>query len=226
MPQFFEVGDVVRFHQNAKGGFRKGEVYEIRGIEGREVSIAKAGDGKPRLLNLDTATHYGVFRAEEIGVAIGDRLRLLQNTTSLDGRRLNNGTIFEVTSIKGDLMILNGVHRVRLESGIFDHGYVSTSNSSQGKTAEKIIISQSTGSLKASSLEQFYVSASRGRDGISIWTDSKADLLEAVMKSDQRMLATEFSDEDGADRKLRDNELILEQVEEIELVGYCEQGGR
>ncbi len=226
MPQFFEVGDVVRFHQKATGGFRKGEVYEIRGIEGGVVSIAKAGESEPRLLNLDAAANYGVFRVEEIGVAIGDRLRLLQNTTSLDGKRLNNGTVFDVTSIKKDLMILNGVHRIRLDSGIFDHGYVSTSHSSQGKTAEKIIISQSSNSLTASSLEQFYVSSSRGRDEISIWTDSKADLLEAVMKSDQRMLATEFSDEGDTKIEMRENELILNQVEEIELIGCYEKGGR
>lgn len=226
MPQFFEVGDVVRFHQNAKGGFRKGDVYEIRGIDGREVSIGKAGESEPQLLKLDAAAHYGVFRAETIEVAIGDRLRLLQNTNSLDGKRLNNGTVFGVTAIEGDLMILNGVHRVRLDSGILDHGYVSTSHSSQGKTAEKIIISQSSNSLNASSLEQFYVSSSRGRDEISIWTDSKADLLEAVMKSDQRMLATEFALDGLPQESLREDELVIGRVEEIELVGCCEQGVR
>lgn len=226
MPQYFEVGDVVRFHQNAKGGFRKGDVFAICGIEGREVSIAKGGDNEPQLLNLDVAAHYGIFRREEIGVSVGDKLRLLQNSASFDGKRLHNGTVYEVTGMRGEIMILNGRHRVRMDSGLFDHGYVSTSHSSQGKTADKVIISQSTASLRASSLEQFYVSASRGRDGISIWTDSKADLLEAVSKSDQRMLATEFALDGLPQESLREEELVIGRVEEIELVGCCEQGGR
>lgn len=92
MPQYFEVSDVVRFHQNAKGGFRKGDVYQICSIDGRAVSIAKVGESETQLLNLDSAERYGIFRIEEISVAIGDKLRLLQNKTSLDGKKLNNGT--------------------------------------------------------------------------------------------------------------------------------------
>lgn len=226
MPQYFEVGDVVRFHQNAKSGFRKGDVFAICGIEGRDVSIVKAGDSEPRLLNLDVAAHYGIFRNEEIGVSVGDKLRLLQNSASFDGKRLHNGAVYEVTSIRGETMVLNGRHRVRMDSGLFDHGYVSTSHSSQGKTADKVIISQSAASLRASSLEQFYVSASRGRDGISIWTDSKVDLLEAVSKSGQRMLATEFAITGPPRTSLREDELAIDRVEEIELVGCYEQGGR
>jgi conjugative relaxase-like TrwC/TraI family protein len=226
MPQYFEVGDVVRFHQNAKGGFRKGDVFAICGIDGRSVSIARSGEDEPQLLDLDVAAHYGIFRSEEIGVAVGDKLRLLQNSAAFDGKRLYNGTVYEVTAIRGETMILNGRHSVRMDSGLFDHGYVSTSHSSQGKTADKVIISQSAASLRASSLEQFYVSASRGRDEISIWTDNKADLLEAVMKSDRRMLATEFTLEALPQKSLREQELVIGHVEEIELVGYCEQGER
>ncbi len=224
LPSFFEVGDAVRFHQNAKGGFRKGEVYHIRGIEGRDVLVAREGNHAPRLLNLDATAHFGVFRCEEISVAVGDKLRLLQNIASIDGVRLHNGTVCQVTAMDGRHMILNGKHRVRMDCGLFDHGYVSTSHASQGKTADKIIISQSTSSLGAASLEQFYVSSSRGRDEISIWTDSKADLLEAVTKSDQRLLATDFTLERTAGLNLGGEELTMDQVEEIELVGLC--GGR
>ena len=226
MPQFFETGDVVRFHQNGKGGFIKGDVFEITGIDGRSVTIIKRGETEPQFLNLDAAAHYGVFRSEKFSVAVGEKLRLLQNTSSLDGKRLHNGTVYEVTELRGEEMILNGKHRVRADSGIFDHGYVSTSHSSQGKTTDKVIISQSGNSFRASNMEQFYVSVSRGRDEISIWTDSKADLLEAVMKSDQRMLASEFVTERSRGNEMSCDALILEQVEEIELVGYCERSGR
>ena len=55
-----------------------------------------------------------------------------------------------------------------------------------------MILSQSALSLDASSLEQFYVSVSRGRDAISIFTDTKADLLNAVVDPEHRMLASEL----------------------------------
>jgi hypothetical protein len=66
------------------------------------------------------------------------------------------------------------------------------------------------------------VSASRGRDEISIWTDSKADLLEAVMKSGQRLLATEFAASSIPVIDRSKEELIMERVEEIELLGICD----
>jgi conjugative relaxase-like TrwC/TraI family protein len=114
MPHLFELGDIVRFHQNAKGGFRKGEVFEIRRIDGRNVSIAKPGECATRLLNLEAAAHYGVFRSAKIGISVGDKLRLLQNTSSLDGRRMHNGTIYEITAIRGDEMILNILPRIKI----------------------------------------------------------------------------------------------------------------
>jgi len=38
--------------------------------------------------------------------------------------------------------------------------------------------------LPAASREQFYVSASRGRQGVSIYTDNKSRMIEAVRKDD------------------------------------------
>jgi predicted RNA-binding protein with PIN domain len=67
-----------------------------------------------------------------------------------------------------------------------------TSHASQGKTTDKIIISQSSLSGKASSIEQFYVSVSRGRQAVSIYTDDKAELIKAVAQSTQRISATEL----------------------------------
>ena len=55
----------------------------------------------------------------------------------------------------------------------FTHGYYTTSPASQGKSVEKVLIMQSSSSGKATSQEQFYVSASRGKFGISIYTDDK-----------------------------------------------------
>lgn len=67
-----------------------------------------------------------------------------------------------------------------------------TSHSSQGKTVDRVFVGQSSESFPASSPEQFYVSASRARESVTIYTDNKHDLLDAVNRSDERLSATEL----------------------------------
>ncbi len=72
------------------------------------------------------------------------------------------------------------------------HGYVVTSHASQGKTVDRVFVGQSSQSFPASSREQFYVSCSRARERVTIYTDDKVDLKEAINQSDERVSATEF----------------------------------
>ena len=95
-------------------------------------------------------------------------------------------------TVGGDL-VLDDKHILSPDHAMLNYGYVTTSHASQGKTCGKVIISQSAMSFPAASLEQFYVSASRGKSAISIYTDDKHDLLEMARKSGQRLLATELS---------------------------------
>ena len=97
--------------------------------------------------------------------------------------RLNNGAIYEVASFKRDGGIeLNNGWVVPKDYGHFNHGYVTTSHASQGKTVDKVLIAQSSQSFGASSQEQFYVSVSRGRKGVEVFTDDK-ELLKEQIKS-------------------------------------------
>ena len=47
-------------------------------------------------------------------------------------------------------------------------------------------------SFRASSKQQFYVSVSRGKHAVSIYTDDKTELLQAVSQSAERKSATEL----------------------------------
>ena len=47
-------------------------------------------------------------------------------------------------------------------------------------------------SFAASSREQFYVSASRGTQQVTIYTEDKEELLDAVKRSEERLTATEL----------------------------------
>ena len=70
-------------------------------------------------------------------------------------------------------------------------------------------MAQSSESFGAASMEQFYVSASRGKEAISIYTDDKEQLLRSVQESSQRLSATELVDtQDRTQEKIREIEQI------------------
>ena len=85
--------------------------------------------------------------------------------------------------------------------GNLDHGYVTTSHASQGKTVDHVFIAQSSASLAASSAEQFYVSASRGKHAISVYTDDKERLRENISCFHTRTSAHELVEAKRARQK-------------------------
>lgn len=198
-PLNYAPGDVLVYHQNAKG-HRKGE----RVIVGDEP------------LPLDQTERFQVYRPSVLPVAPGDVLRITRNGTTADGRhRLNNGAQYMVRGFDagGNIVLANG-WTVSKDYGHLAHGYVVTSHASQGKTVDRVFIGQSSDSLPASSREQFYVSVSRGREQATVYTDDKEALLEAVSRSDDRLTATEFV----AERDLRERATTLQRLERLAAV--------
>jgi hypothetical protein len=170
-------GDVLEFHQNAKG-FRKGQ----RVVVGREK------------LPLGQAARFQAFNAGELCLSPGDMVRITKNGLTVDGeRRLNNGARYTVKGFNspGDLVLNNG-WAVSKHFGHLAYGYVVTSHASQGKTVDCVFVGQSSLSFPASSREQFYVSCSRGRQSVTVYCDDKEALREAVAESDERITATEL----------------------------------
>jgi hypothetical protein len=91
----------------------------------------------------------------------------------------------------GDLKLTNG-WVIDKNYGNLAHGYCQTSHVAQSKTVDRVFVAQSVASLGASSAEQFYVSVSRARDNVAIYTDDKARLAEAIQSSGARMTAHEM----------------------------------
>ncbi len=171
-------GDVLQFHQNAKGFIR-----------GQRVTVD--GNGP---LPLDQAARFQAFHSTTITLAPGDVVRITHNGMTADGKhRLNNGSLYRIDRFdnKGNIVLGNG-WTVGKDFSHWAHGYVVTSHASQGKTVDRVFVGQSSQSFPASSREQFYVSCSRARERVIIYTDNKVDLREAINQSDERVSATEF----------------------------------
>jgi ATP-dependent exoDNAse (exonuclease V) alpha subunit len=170
-------GDVLEFHQNAKD-------Y----VKGQQVTVGETP------LPLDQAARYQAYRTGELELAAGDLVRITKNGTTSDKKhRLNNGSIYRIQGFdrRGDIILQNG-WKVSKDFGHLTYGYVVTSHASQGKTVDRVFIGQSADSFGGSSREQFYVSASRARQQVTVYTDSKESLLSAVKRSEDRMTATEL----------------------------------
>src|SRR5262249_53582762 len=107
--------------------------------------------------------------------------------------RFNNGHIVTVEGFteKGDMKLANGVILPKT-FGHLAHGYVDTSHASQGKTVDKVFIAVGDESLKAANRQQWYVSVSRGREGVKIYTEDADALKAAVQKSPERLSVSEM----------------------------------
>jgi len=199
----FKLGQVLEFHQNVKG-FGKGQKWEVKTVEaGGRVLVSPVGlVGLSRVqeLPLKEAERFSVYERQKLGVSVGDTVRITQNVMSADGKlRLKNNSLHKVEILEGDCMKLsplNGLGKAALlevsAGGHVTHGLVVTSHASQGKTVDHVLISQPTGTFGGTSEEQFYVSASRGRESVEIYTDSKELLRDAIQRSEGRQTAHEL----------------------------------
>ncbi len=122
-----------------------------------------------------------------------DRLHLKANRKLASGGRVTNGELVTVKSVGADGKIKLADGRV-LDASYreFLPGYAVTSYGSQGKTVDYVLFSDSTVKA-ATSAEQWYVSISRGRRGIRIFTPDKEQLRENIRRTGHRPLAMEFA---------------------------------
>jgi len=185
-------GQFIQFVQNAKG-FKRGDRVEVLAADKDGIYVQQK-DGSPALLDYGNEDRFNVYMQKEIELAKGDKIRITQNGLTHDKKRLNNGSLYEVKAIdkRNGKLTLNNGWVVSNDFGNLTHGYVTTSHSSQGKTVDQVIIAQSSDSLPASDLKQFYVSSSRGKSAISIYTDDREQLMDAVREQSTRLSATEL----------------------------------
>ncbi len=187
----YQPGDVLLFHQNAKGGFKKGQ----------RLTVAD-----PAAVPLSEAEKFTLYRPETMSVAKGDRLRFTGNVKAFrSDHSYKNGDTATVAGFTpaGNLRLDDG-RVIRADAGLLRHGFVETSYGSQGKTVQKAILGMSTWSLGAINQEQIYVSASRAKEAVTIFTDNKAAVMEAVQRTSRKDAALDLlSDREKAQHRHR-----------------------
>lgn len=193
-PAMYQVGDVVQFHRHAGFGFKASDRGEVLGHTERGVMVRRQRDGAETRLPVEAAKRFQVYEEATLPVAIGDRIRITANGKTADGKhRLNNGAFYDLAGFdkRGRMTLGNGW---TLPEG-FGHiapGYCVTSDASQGRTVDHVILAQSEISGPAGSQQQFYTSVTRGRHEVTVLTDDKQRLLQSIEKDATRTSATEL----------------------------------
>lgn len=183
----YQPQQVIQFHQNTPG-FRKGEKVTVLAREGTAITVRDEA-GNVKALDLRQAKHFQVFDPKTVPIGRGDMIRFSQNGFTADGKhRLQNGDIRQVKGFtrSGDIRLNNG-WVVSRSFGHIQHGYAVTSHASQGKTVDHVLVAiNSRSAMTTGSSEQAYVSISRGRQSVTIYTDCKAAVMEAAKISSAR----------------------------------------
>lgn len=214
--QNYRTGLVVQFHQNAHG-LTRGQRVTVSSVNSDGSVHVQDETGREQPLPLYQSSRFQVYETQTLPLAPGDKIRITQNGFTADGKhRLNNGAEYQVRGFtkNGDLKLSNG-WVIGKNYGNLAHGYCQTSHVAQSKTVDRVFVAQSMASFGASSAEQFYVSVSRAREAVMVYTDNKVRLAEAIQFSGVRMSAHELlklpvptKHDDPLDSILRDKGIV------------------
>ncbi len=178
----YELGDVVMPTRNYKRrGLEKGKLYKVID-KGTDQLTVEASDGTT--LKVNTGFEGAVYQCNEIEIAVGERLQWKKNDLQLQRR---NGQEFVVTAVDEETQTAQIQYKDSERSETIDlkqaqnldYALVTTTYSSQGKTAERALISADY----TIGQESFYVAVSRAKDSVKLFTEDKQYLLELAQKS-------------------------------------------
>jgi len=196
----YEPGDIVRYTRGSNAvGVQSGEYVRVVGID-REENLLTIKRENGRQLTYDPHRLHGVSVYQEVEreFSAGDRV---QFTAPYRDEHIANRQLGTVQHLDAE-----GNLKVRLDSGQdvqfnirehphIDHGYAVTSHSSQGATADRVLVhvdtEQAHDQLVNSRLA--YVSVSRGRYDAQIYTNDAEKLGQDLSRdvSKQSALETE-----------------------------------
>lgn len=211
-PSEYRPGESVTFNRNyPKEGIARGDTFKIDRTEsGKVYLIAPDGshktwtpirpNGRPYDVTVSKEKESGLaitaYKKEEINLQKGDTIRFTENinkTGQAPGqpkeREFVNGTTATVVGVKNGVALIdyNGKQQP-LDLGSartqhIEHSYCSTAYSSQGATADRVLIAADTQKDKMLLGEKTgLVALTRGKHEAVVYTDNREKLTEAFGK--------------------------------------------
>jgi AAA domain/TrwC relaxase len=183
----YEFNDVVRYARASKEtGMEHGEYARVKSVDADKnlLTVVRA-DGSELTYDPRRQQGVSVYREEPRSFAVGDRIQFTAPANDLKVANRELGMV-EAIGQDGQMRLkMDGGRNVHLdprEHPHLDHGYAVTSHSSQGQTAERVLIHVDT-ELAAKDLlnsRMAYVAVSRGAEDAQVYTNDRAKLPEAL----------------------------------------------
>jgi conjugative relaxase-like TrwC/TraI family protein len=178
----YEINDVIRYARGSKAiGIEAGAYALVVAINPAanqltvEIANQELTTYDPRRL-----TGVSVYRENERELSVGDRIQFTAPDKSLG---VANRDLAAIESIAPDGRVtarLDNNRQIEFNAGEhrhFDHGYAVTSHSSQGLTAERVLVHADTSVHPDLLNSRFaYVSISRASHEVTLFTDDLAKL--------------------------------------------------
>jgi hypothetical protein len=149
----YRVGLVIEFHRRAQGGFKSGEKWTV--VDLHLDAVLAARDGRQTLLPLSQAKSFEVYSQEELPLAAGDSVRITKNYRRGPARFTNN-ELCRVSSIDAcGIRLADGCVIKADEALHVDQDIAITSDASQGKTVDQVIVSVRVSAFSQANEAQF-----------------------------------------------------------------------
>jgi len=193
--QNYNVGDLIQAERDYPHiGMKRGVLYEVVDSgPGNRLKVRDAGKNEVTFSPKQIHRALSIYTPETAELARGDRVRVTRNDAALD---IANGDRFEVMkATRASVTLTNGQRVFELAADRplqVDHAYATTVHSSQGATADRILIDAATHS-RTTTKDVYYVAISRAKLEVWIYTDNLEKLSKAVAREAQKHAAHDLA---------------------------------
>jgi hypothetical protein len=174
----YAPGRIVAFHSRTAGGFRPGEKWTVRETNCETVTLES--NGKVRQFKPSSKGKWDLFVSSTMQVSVGDQIRVTAGFR--EGKNVfKNNDVTKVREITKTELVLDDDRRMRRDGARIDQGVCITSHASQCRTVDQVVALPDGADAKG-----WYVSLSRARDSMRVFTRNKAALRQSVMQPGER----------------------------------------
>jgi ATP-dependent exoDNAse (exonuclease V) alpha subunit len=178
---------VLRYSRSSQEtGIAKGEYARVTRVDAPNNRLTvERKDGTEQSYDPRRQQGVSVYREQERAFSVGDRVQLTAPSPDLKLANRELGTVEAIGQDGRMSLKMDGGREVELDSAKnphLDHGYAVTSHSSQGQTADRVLIHADTelGAKDLLNNRMAYVAVSRGAYDAQIFTNDREKLGAAL----------------------------------------------
>jgi len=188
----YYAGDILQFNKAYRSlGVEKGEYFTVSAVNRNgTLSISSNSKSEPKLIRpekLSTARRGGfeVFQVEKREIREGDTIRWTQNDR---GNNVRNSELARVLSVNSHGFVVDYRGRklsIDADDSLakqWDHGYVSTLYSAQGKTSETVIYHADDYNKLMATQKSHYTGLSRVVYDLHVFVENAESYIKTVRK--------------------------------------------